>query len=1058
MTQYRFPAGPGFAAAAAAAARAWLAEQGGEAGPQGRAGEASPVFLLPTPAQIPAFRKAWTAALGPSAAGAFLPRITTLAIWQQDLPPLPGDPAPRSVVSRLLEIRQALKEQAWLRGALGAESKTGLWSLAQSIVAVCDELSEVWLPEMGLDPDAAGKAAVRKLEGALERVYARLHRRILGEEAQLVLVFWKLLSTPADPLALRWRLMQRLAAGFDSPVVWIDPVEPGPMEAGFLALAAQRVPVCRVHCSWATASGGEAAQALRPLLDCWPELGDAAPAFGCGPVSDASAAASAGRRGAKAFADQLDLFGAFDAVGATCVHSDAGEAAPDSASAKTPVFPDAAIVAARGFEEEAWLAAGAIIGWLNAGLRDIALVAQDRVVAHRVRALLARANVPVRDETDWKLSTTRAASAVMSWLDALGGAEEAGDAAPVPDVGALLDWLKSPFVLADLDTRSALTAMLERAARRYQVAAGWGGLRRALRTEARDMQRSAAQAAQRGDASFGTPFDAQADTQSGAQSVAQADAQSDAPVPVAASSGGIPDLHALLDRLQSCAARWSAGAKTLDAWCALLDDTLDHLGMRGPLAADEAGAQLLDVIDGLRGDVAQAQAETGRQRFSISDFRALLSLLFESAGFREAAVRAQARVTILPLSRTRLRAFEAAAMVGCTEAGLPAPARETLFFSSALRRELGLPDREAARRQQARDLAGLLLETPRAQLSWQQHGASGELQRVSGWLARMCLQPGLLPTGQLQGRGFAALRTAARPGGMPAPAAPALLPLRISAAAYQSLRNCPYQFFITRMLGLRPLDDIKDKLEKRDIGEWLHAILLAYHQQLCDEGEGWGAARREAALLAQSEAVFLPALEQDGAALPWWLRWRKMIPSYVDWQMTREREGWRWRDGEVAVTRPLGLEDGDETLLHGRIDRIETRGRAEAGPGFALLDYKTQALHKLRARAKLGGEDVQLPFYALLVDESEQGGPSVDEAGWVALDGDAAGMQPLPDLREQAASVRHQLVRDLSALKRGAPLPAWGDASACRYCEVQGLCRKRYWPAPTDAGADKGAD
>ena len=48
----------------------------------------------------------------------------------------------------------------------------------------------------------------------------------------------------------------------------------------------------------------------------------------------------------------------------------------------------------------------------------MALVAQDRVLTRRVRAMLANQGVAVRDETGWKLSTTRAAAGLMSLLRA----------------------------------------------------------------------------------------------------------------------------------------------------------------------------------------------------------------------------------------------------------------------------------------------------------------------------------------------------------------------------------------------------------------------------------------------------------------------------------------------------------------------------------------------------------------------------------------------------------------------------------------------------------------
>ncbi|MEY2893321.1 MAG: hypothetical protein RJA98_3229 [Pseudomonadota bacterium] len=85
-----------------------------------------------------------------------------------------------------------------------------------------------------------------------------------------------------------------------------------------------------------------------------------------------------------------------------------------------------------GFEDEAQRAAAAVLQHLNAGRAPVALVAQDRVLVRRVRVLLARQDLPVQDETGWKLSTTHAGAMVMGLLRA---------AQPQATPDDWLDWL-----------------------------------------------------------------------------------------------------------------------------------------------------------------------------------------------------------------------------------------------------------------------------------------------------------------------------------------------------------------------------------------------------------------------------------------------------------------------------------------------------------------------------------------------------------------------------------------------------------------------------------------
>lgn len=86
------------------------------------------------------------------------------------------------------------------------------------------------------------------------------------------------------------------------------------------------------------------------------------------------------------------------------------------------------------FEEEAQRAAAQVLACLREGQVPVAVVAQDREGVRRLRALLARRQVPLHDETGWTLSTTRAAASLMSLLR---GLREGASSDQV------LEWLKA---------------------------------------------------------------------------------------------------------------------------------------------------------------------------------------------------------------------------------------------------------------------------------------------------------------------------------------------------------------------------------------------------------------------------------------------------------------------------------------------------------------------------------------------------------------------------------------------------------------------------------------
>lgn len=111
------------------------------------------------------------------------------------------------------------------------------------------------------------------------------------------------------------------------------------------------------------------------------------------------------------------------------------------------------------FEDEASRAAAQVLDRLSEGRRPVALIAQDRVLVRRVAALLARQQVPVLDETGWKLSTSRAAAGLMTLLRA---------ASPMASTDDWLDWLKSLPGQRPAPSDTAVAA-LEQAVRRH----GW---------------------------------------------------------------------------------------------------------------------------------------------------------------------------------------------------------------------------------------------------------------------------------------------------------------------------------------------------------------------------------------------------------------------------------------------------------------------------------------------------------------------------------------------------------------------------------------------------------
>jgi ATP-dependent helicase/nuclease subunit B len=93
------------------------------------------------------------------------------------------------------------------------------------------------------------------------------------------------------------------------------------------------------------------------------------------------------------------------------------------------------------------------------------------------------------------------------------------------------------------------------------------------------------------------------------------------------------------------------------------------------------------------------------------------------------------------------------------------------------------------------------------------------------------------------------------------------------------------------------------------------------------------------------------------------------------------------------------------------------------------------------------GEDVQLASYALLADSL----PARVE--YLQVDGEIRPRASLEgaELAHLAKAVGERLGSMLADMESGAALPAWGDADTCRYCDMDGLCRRQARLEPSDA-------
>ena len=117
---------------------------------------------------------------------------------------------------------------------------------------------------------------------------------------------------------------------------------------------------------------------------------------------------------------------------------------------------------------------------------------------------------------------------------------------------------------------------------------------------------------------------------------------------------------------------------------------------------------------------------------------------------------------------------------------------------------------------------------------------------------------------------------------------------------------------------VREADELDDEVEKRDYGEWLHAVLLAFHTARTEPG---AVAAEVLNLHALADQVQLEKGLADADFLPFSASFAGFAPRYVAWLHERDADGARYLRGEDDITLQLPALGG--VALHGVIDRID---------------------------------------------------------------------------------------------------------------------------------------
>jgi len=632
------------------------------------------------------------------------------------------------------------------------------------------------------------------------------------------------------------------------------------------------------------------------------------------------------------------------------------------------------------------------------GKRNIAVVTENRKLARRLRALLERADVAIQDTAGWALATTSAATVLERWLECI-----------EQDFSyqSFLDLLKSPFFCNHESYENHLDLIYR----------------------------------------FEQDIILHENISNDLQRYKQAIENRKARLNI--SSDSITEkLLLLLNTIESAATELVGlyqQEETCNSyiWVSAFNRSIEKLGIHEQLGNDIAGTRIQQELDSLTHAHSSAQPEMNWQ-----DFRTWLGSSLEREQFKphdQSAV-----VKVMNMQQAQYCQFDTLIIAGANMLSLPGSASQHPFFNQSVRQALQLKNWHETKGDGFYQFQQLLFASDDILITWQAE-KNGEWMQVSPWVSSLQdfslhafqsslkdnhLDALIKQTNPVTDHSEALLQnikiaTQAKP-----VLHDELIPSTFSASRHQRLIDCPYKFFASDALRLKPLEEITQELMKSEYGEKVHLILQAFHQQCANLPAPFPDVltkqnKNQALLHIENlSRIVFSAHSEDSIQQRGWLdRWLQTASAYIDWQIKHQEE-WHVYRLEERVEHVLS----DDITLMGRLDRIDKQDDQHS-----IIDYKTGATAKQQDIDL--AENIQLTSYAMLME-------NIHSTLYLKLDkGEVkqAGIIESEQLEKLKQDCLQRVETCISEIKSGSPLTSWGDEKSCSYCDMSGLCRKQVW-------------
>jgi RecB family exonuclease len=542
-----------------------------------------------------------------------------------------------------------------------------------------------------------------------------------------------------------------------------------------------------------------------------------------------------------------------------------------------------------------------------------------------------------------------------------------------------------------------------------------------------------------------------------------------------------PELFSLLNRgsptledaLMSLAGKTS---RTGAEWVGSVESFWNAFGF--PVLADEAD---MGAWNHLKALLHRLREDLRRKPMRLSDFTGLLSH-FLSEEMVHVSGNEEAGIQVLGIIESRGLDFDKLYVIGLAAGSLPRPVRPLPLLDPRERRSVLGATTESQYHFAQQAFRHLLACAPDVTLTRPEEESAEPLApspfwaQVTGEERRSTADIWNAPDGASARATWLqqAHKGLTQPVDFPpidSPVSGHAIPKSVSVSALATAFLCPFRFFMERVLGVCPLDELIIGISPMERGNLIHGALALFTRRCRDRGlpekRDWKA--MEILLNACSDEVLstgdeaTPHTQEGGvdehSRTVERLRWtgsergaQGLLTAWLHLEEARLDDGWQWLCEEASFE---GLSDPDWPFsVAGRVDRIDYHKEN----GYVLWDYKSGAIPS-RKDVLEHLIDPQVLAYLHAAKEGQIPQISGATANEVRLSGGYIGLKAastvvlrelvneedgfdvlLQRWKEAVASIGSKLVSGQFGAEPGHVSREAGEEKACRYCPYRPLC------------------